>query len=112
MSETQEQSIAMSVVETAAGIAILLLSASTGILLIVAVTSGPRIEAVGGRLREVTQPVRGPLDFAISRILEEVPDPSGLVIATNYANHPLMFYLGSHVIVGTNLNNIVADRQL
>ena len=34
------------------------------------------------------------------------------MIATNYANHPFMYYLGSHVIVGTNLNNIVRERSL
>jgi len=82
------------------------------LVLLLAVTSGPRSEAVRGRLLEISTPVRGPLDFAIARILEVVPEPSKLVIATNYANHPLMFYLGSHVIVGTNLNNIVAERSL
>jgi len=86
--------------------------AATAILLLLALTSGPRIEAVRGRLLEITTPVRGPLDFAIERILEEAPDPAALVIATNYANHPFMYYLGSHVIVGTNLNNIVAERRL
>jgi hypothetical protein len=79
---------------------------------VLAVTSGPRVEAVRGRLLEITTPVLGPLDFAIARILEEVPEPAELVVATNYANHPFMFYLGSHVIVGTNLNNIVAERRL
>ena len=57
-------------------------------------------------------PYRGPLDFVIDRIAAWTPDPTDLVIATNYANHPLMYYLGSHVIVGTNLNNIVAERAL
>jgi len=82
------------------------------IALVLAATSGPRVEAVRGRLLEISTPVRGPLDFAIERILEDVPDSAELVVATNYANHPLMFYLGSHVIVGTNLNNIVAERRL
>jgi len=86
---------------------------ATGVALaaLVGLTSGSRVEAVRGRLDEVAQPVRGPLDYAIAR-LAELPDPAGLVIATNYANHPLMYYLGSHVIVGTNLNNIVRERSL
>ena len=86
--------------------------AVAAVALLVLATSGPRIEAVRGRLLEISTPVLGPLDFAIARILEEVPEPAELVIATNYANHPLMFYLGSHVIVGTNLNNIVVERRL
>jgi hypothetical protein len=87
-------------------------AAVAAIALLLAVTSGPRVEAVKGRILEISTPVRGPLDFAIERILEDVPKPAELVIATNYANHPLMFYLGSHVVVGTNLNNIVAERSL
>ncbi|MBW2667674.1 MAG: hypothetical protein JRE13_15420 [Deltaproteobacteria bacterium] len=86
--------------------------AIAAIALLVVATSGSRVEAVRGRLLEISTPVRGPLDFAIARILEEVPEPAELVIATNYANHPFMFYLGSHVIVGTNLNNIVVERSL
>ncbi len=86
--------------------------AIAAIVLLVVATSGSRVEAVRGRLLEISTPVRGPLDFAIARILEEVPEPAELVIATNYANHPFMFYLGSHVIVGTNLNNIVVERSL
>jgi hypothetical protein len=77
-----------------------------------AVTSGPRSADVRGRIAEISEPYRGPLDFVIDRIAGETPRTADLVIATNYANHPLMYYLGSHVIVGTNLNNIVAERAL
>jgi hypothetical protein len=82
------------------------------ILLVVAATSGPRIEDLRGRLAEIAHPYRGPLDFAIARLAEITPRPAELVIATNYANHPFMYYLGSHVIVGTNLNNIVREQSL
>jgi hypothetical protein len=81
-------------------------------LAVVATTSRSRVDDVRGRLEEITDPYRGPLDFAITRIAEASPRPAELVIATNYANHPLMYYLGSHVIVGTNLNNIVRERGL
>jgi hypothetical protein len=79
---------------------------------VVAATSGPRIADVRGRVLEIARPYRGPLDFAITRLAAAVPQPAQLVIATNYANHPFMYYLGSHVIVGTNLNNIVRERSL
>jgi len=82
------------------------------ILAVVAATSGPRIEDLRGRLTEIAHPYRGPLDFAITRLAETTPRPAELVIATNYANHPFMYYLESHVIVGTNLNNIVRERSL
>ncbi len=82
------------------------------ILAVVAATSGPRIEDLRGRLTEIAHPYRGPLDFAITRLAETTLRPSELVIATNYANHPFMYYLESHVIVGTNLNNIVRERSL
>jgi hypothetical protein len=82
------------------------------ILAVVAATSAPRIEDLRGRVAEITHPYRGPLDFAITRLAETTPRPAELVIATNYANHPFMYYLGSHVIVGTNLNNIVRERRL
>jgi hypothetical protein len=82
------------------------------ILAVVIATSGPRIEDIRGRLAEIANPYRGPLDFAIAHLAETTPRPAELVIATNYANHPFMYYLGSHVIVGTNLNNIVRERSL
>jgi hypothetical protein len=85
---------------------------AVGIALVVAASSAPRAAAVSGRFAEITQPFRGPLDHVIAHIVATSPRTEELVIATNYANHPLMYYLGSHVIVGTNLNNIVRERAL
>lgn len=85
---------------------------AAGIALVVVASSGPRAAAVSGRLTEITQPFRGPLDHVIAYIAETFPRTEELVIATNYANHTLMYYLGSQVIVGTNLNNIVRERAL
>jgi hypothetical protein len=67
---------------------------------------------VAGRLAEIATPVRGPIDFAVEHLRERYPDPSALVVATNYEAHPLMYYLGSHVIVGLARNNIAAERSL
>ena len=72
----------------------------------------PRATAVAGRLAELREPVRGPLDFAVAHLRERYPDPSTLVIATNYEAHPLMYYLGSHVIVGLSGNNLARERDL
>ena len=71
-----------------------------------------RAPELRGRLTELAVPYRGPLDFAMEHIRNEYRDPAQLVIATNYAAHTYMYYLGSHVIVGLSLNNIARDRVL
>ncbi len=71
-----------------------------------------RAPEIAGRVGELREPYRGPLDFAIPFVKSLHPHPEQLVIATNYEAHPFMVYLGSHVIVGLSLNNIVAERAL
>ncbi len=51
-----------------------------------------------GRVFEMRDPVRGPIDFAVAHIQSRYPDTSALTIATNYEAEPLMFYLGSRVV--------------
>ncbi len=70
----------------------------------------PKAPEVAGRVRELRDPVRGPLDFAIPFLAERYPDTRRLVIATNYESYPLMTYLDSHVIVGLSGANLVRDR--
>jgi hypothetical protein len=65
-----------------------------------------------GHARELREPVRGPLDFAIEHLRAHHPDPASLVIATNYEEQVLMYYLGSHVIIGLTGNNLLRDRAL
>ena len=72
----------------------------------------PRLDAVRGRIAELREPVRGPLDFAVFHLRERYEDTASLVIATNYEAHPLMYYLGSRVVVGLALNNIANERGL
>jgi hypothetical protein len=79
---------------------------------LVSVTLLLRADAIRGRLAEIREPVRGPLDFVVPHLLERYPDPRELVIATNYEAHPLMYYLDSRVIVGLSLNNIARERAL
>jgi len=82
-------------------------------LVALAVLGAPARPAdVRGRIEELVSPYRGPLDFAVEYLRAAYPEPERLVIATNYANHSLMYYLGSHVIVGLNLSNIRRDREL
>jgi hypothetical protein len=71
-----------------------------------------RADAIRGRLAEIREPVRGPLDFVVPHVLERYPEPRELVVATNYEAHPLMYYLDSRVIVGLSLNNITRERAL
>jgi len=71
-----------------------------------------RAPALRGHLAEIATPVRGPIDFAVEHLRARYPDPAALLIATNYEAHPLMYYLGSRVIVGLALNNIAAERAL
>ena len=79
---------------------------------LVLVAMGPRLDAVRGRWQEIREPVQGPIDFVVRHLRERYRDPAKLVIATNYEAHPLMYYLGSHVIVGLSRNNIRAERAL
>jgi hypothetical protein len=60
----------------------------------------PKLPDVAGRVAELRDPVRGPLDFAIPFLEEHYGDTRELVIATNYEAYPLMLYLDSQVIVG------------
>jgi hypothetical protein len=71
-----------------------------------------RAPEIAGRLAEIRTPYRGPLDFIVPHLLERYPHPEKLIVATNYEAYPLMYYLGSRVIVGLALNNIVAERAL
>ena len=72
----------------------------------------PRAASLRGRIAELREPVRGPVDFAVEHLRQRYPDPERLVIATNYEAHPLMFHLRSRVIVGLAGNNLLEERKL
>jgi hypothetical protein len=67
---------------------------------------------LAAQIAALRTPVRGPIDFAVDWVREQYPEPERLVIATNYEEQALMYYLGSRVIVGLTLNNLSADRRL
>ena len=58
--------------------------AASMLALAVAATGVLRFEEIRGRLREITEPYRGPLDYVIPWIRAQYPHPEQLVIATNY----------------------------
>jgi hypothetical protein len=48
----------------------------------------------------------------VQSLRERYADPASLLIATNYEAQPLMFYLGSRVIVGLARGDIANERGL
>jgi hypothetical protein len=71
----------------------------------------PSFAELRGRFAELQTPVRGPLDFVIPHLLASTPQPQQLVVATNYEEQAFMYYLGARTIIGTTLNNLLADRE-
>jgi len=61
---------------------------------------------------ELVVPYRGPLDFAVEWIRREYAHPEQLVIATNYEQPAIVYYLRSHVVVGFTGANLSQDLAL
>jgi len=70
------------------------------------------VSELAGHVAALVTPVRGPIDFVVDWVRERYPEPARLVIATNYEEEALMYYLGSRVIIGLALNNLAEDRRL
>jgi hypothetical protein len=85
---------------------------AAGIALLTLLVRLPSGAEILGRLAELRTPVAGPLDFVIPHLLASTPRPQELIVATNYEEQVFMYYLGAHTIVGTTLNNLLADREL
>lgn len=71
-----------------------------------------RSPELAGRFAEIRHVYRGPLDYVIPYLVERYPDPSALVIATNYEEPAFMFYLKSRVIVGFYAPDLEQDLTL
>ena len=82
------------------------------VIALAAATRYPAAGELAGHVRSLATPVRGPIDFVVEWVREQYPEPERLVIATNYEEQALMYYLGSRVIIGFALNNLAADRAL
>jgi hypothetical protein len=59
-----------------------------------------RAPELAGRVAELREPYRGPLDHAIPYLAEHYAKPADLVIATNYDDLSFMFYLGATTVLG------------
>lgn len=90
------------------------LRASVGLLVAgaMAVSLIGRWSLVSERWYEIWHRYRGPLDVVIPFVAETYGQTESLVIATNYESTPLMYYLGSRVIVQWNPTNLEAESQL
>ena len=67
---------------------------------------------IKGHIYEMTHQYEGPLDPAVKFIQQNFKDPASLVIATNYEETTLMYYLKSKIIIGYVENNLEADLKL
>jgi hypothetical protein len=59
-----------------------------------------RAPELRGRLAELREPYRGPLDHVIPYLAERYPRGGDAVIATNYEDVSFMFYLGATTVLG------------
>ncbi len=59
-----------------------------------------RAPELRGRVAELREPYRGPLDHVIPYLVERYPNPAELVVATNYEDFAFMFYLRATTVFG------------
>ncbi len=85
------------------------LAVSAAIFLFTAVG---KAEDLRGRVYELAHQYKGPLDYAVTYIRGNYERPEDLVIATNYEEAALMYYLGSRVTVGHAWNNLQEDLKV
>lgn len=71
-----------------------------------------RLPEIEGRLYEMRHQYKGPADYFIPYILEQYEHPEDLVVATNYAEPVLMYYLGSHVTIGYYGPDLERDMEI
>lgn len=82
------------------------------LLIILSITLVIKIPLVINHFYELLNRYQGPLDFVIPYIKEKSRDPKKLIIATNYEEPSLMYYLGSRVIVGFTGYNLKKEIKL
>ena len=81
-------------------------------LAVVAISLIPKLPHISGHLYELTHQYKGPVDYAVEYINDTFPDPSQLVIATNYEELSYAYYLGSKVTIGYVGNNLLEDSTV
>ena len=84
-----------------------------GVVLVVFVFNSYRLPKLYGQyLGELTNPVKGPVDYAVEFVRENYSQPEDLVVAANYEEASFMYYLGSRVIIGYAGANLEEDLKL
>ena len=78
-------------------------------VLMVAALHAPEI---GGRIHEITNRYRGPLDMVVAYLQEGYEDPSDLVIATNYESAAFRYLLDAIVTIGAYPTRLPQDYIL
>jgi hypothetical protein len=86
-------------------------AAVAALAVLAVVTRLPAAGELRSHVASLVTPYRGPVDEIVTWVRERYAAPEALVIATNYEEMPLMYYLRSHVIVGLALANLREDRQ-
>jgi len=81
-------------------------------VVVVVLSSVTKADSISGHIYELRHSYRGPMDYVVSYINENYVNTEDLVIATNYEEHTLMYYLNSRVIVGYVGSNLKEDRTL
>lgn len=71
---------------------------AAGFAALLAASMAMRAPEIAGRLHELREPSRGPLDFVIGHIRDRHPHPERLLIATNYEALVYAFYLDASVL--------------
>ncbi|MDD8026164.1 MAG: hypothetical protein PHI34_06610 [Acidobacteriota bacterium] len=83
-----------------------------GFILLATLTAGERVPVLRARVYELFHRYIGPVDYVVGFIRRQYPDTSRLVVATNYEEGVLQYYLGSRVIIGFVGNNLKEDMKL
>ncbi len=71
-----------------------------------------KFEGIKGYFYELTHKYKGPMDFFVEYVVENYPSSEDIIIATNYEEYVLMYYLGSRVVVGYVGNNLEEDLKV
>ncbi len=85
---------------------------AAGFVLLATLTAGGRGPLIKKRVYELFHRYAGPMDYAVDFVQRQYPDPSRIVVATNYEEYVLQYYLGSRVIIGYVGNNLDEDMKL
>lgn len=71
-----------------------------------------RFDLLKGHIYELFHQYKGPIDYLVFYLKEKYQDSERLIIATNYEEPSLMYYLGSKVTIGFLGNSLDEDLKI